>query len=194
MPAGPDDCLAAWNALIESGVKPENVVLCGDSAGGALSLGLLGRLRDAGRALPRCALLISPATDLAMMGRSVIVNESSDSMFLLGTMLQFRRWYLGDGNPSNPLASPYWGDFSEFPPLFFQVSGAEVLLDNSVLTEAKARSAGVKTELSIWPGMPHDFILFDFLPEAQKALHELVAFVQSRDVAVKVAADCYTPD
>lgn len=179
-PAAAEDCLAAWNALIESGVDPASVVLVGDSAGGALSLGLLGQLRDAGRALPACALLISPATDLASTGRSVIDNEQSDSMFCLSTVMLFRYWYLGSHNPTDPLASPFWGDFTGFPPLMFQVSGAEVLLDNSVLVEAKARRQGVVTEISIWPGMAHDFTLFDFLPESPKALKELTDFAKLR--------------
>lgn len=177
-PAASEDCLTAWNALMELGTDPANIVLFGDSAGGALSLGLLGQLRDAGRALPSCAVLISPATDLASIGRSVIDNEESDSMFRLATVMLFRHWYLGSTNPTDPLASPYWGDFSNFPPLMFQVSGAEVLLDNSVLAEAKARSQGVTTKISIWPGMPHDFTLFGFLPEARKALIELADFAR----------------
>lgn len=175
-PAASQDSLAAWDALLEKGVDPGQVVLFGDSAGGALCLGLLGQLRDAGRAMPACALLISPATDLSSIGRSIIDNEQSDSMFRLSTVMLFRHWYLGNNKPTDPLASPYWGDFSGFPPLMFQVSGAEVLLDNSVMAEARARSQGVTTKISIWPDMPHDFTLFGVLPEARKALSELAEF------------------
>jgi len=178
-PAASEDCLTAWNGLLATGVDPGDVVLCGDSAGGALSLGLLAQLRDAGREMPACALLISPATDLCSIGRSVVDNEKTDSMFRLDTVMLFRHWYLGHNNPANPLASPYWGDFSGLPPLMFQVSGAEVMLDNSVLAEAKASSQGVTTKISIWPGMPHDFTLFGFLPEACKALMELVEFAKA---------------
>jgi len=178
-PAATEDCLAAWNGLLATGVDPGDVVLCGDSAGGALSLGLLAQLRDAGRELPTCVLLISPATDLSSIGRSVVDNERTDSMFRLDTVMLFRHWYLGYNNPTNPLASPYWGDFSGFPPMMFQVSGAEVLLDNSVLAEAKASTQGVTTKISIWPGMPHDFTLFGFLPEAREALMELAEFAKA---------------
>ncbi len=177
-PAASQDSLTAWNALLETGLDPGQVVLCGDSAGGALSLGLLGQLRDAGRAMPACALLISPATDLSSIGRSVIDNEQSDSMFRLSTVMLFRHWYLGNNKPTDPLASPYWGDFSGFPPLMFQVSAAEVLLDNSVMAEAKARSQGVSTKISIWPDMPHVFTLFGVLPEARKATNELAEFAR----------------
>jgi acetyl esterase/lipase len=177
-PAASEDCLRAWNALLEMGTDPSGVVLFGDSAGGALSLGLLGQLRDAARALPSCAVLISPATDLTSVGRSVVDNEHTESMFRLATVMLFRHWYLGTSDPTDPLVSPYWGDFSDFPPLMFQVSGAEILLDNSVLAEAKARSQGVNTKISIWPGMPHDFTLFGLLPEARRALIELADFAR----------------
>ena len=176
-PAASEDCLAAWHGLLQSGVRPSDVVLAGDSAGGALALGLLGQLREAGLAMPRCVLLMSPATDLTTTGRSAADNEKSDVMFHLSAVFLFRYWYLGDTNPTTPLASPYWGDFSGFPPLMFQVSGAEILLDNSVLAEAKARRQGVTTRISIWPGMPHDFTMFAFLPEARAGIRELADFV-----------------
>ncbi len=178
-PAASEDCMAAWQGLLQSGIEPSAVVLAGDSAGGALALGLLGQLRDAGLEMPRCALLLSPATDLTTSGRSASDNVKTDVMFHLSALFLFRYWYLGATSPTDPLASPYWGDFSGFPPLMFQVSGAEVLLDNSVLAEAKARGQGVTTKLSVWPGMPHDFTLFPSLPEARKGIQELADFALS---------------
>ena len=182
-PAAFQDCRAAWSGLMESGVRAEDVVLVGDSAGGALALGLMGHLRDAGENLPACALLVSPCTDLATMGRSVIDNAKTDAMFGATTMLLLRHWYLGDTSPTDPVASPYWADLSGFPPLFFQVSGSEMLLDNSLLAEAKARRQGVKTSLSVWPGMPHDFPLFAGLPESARAIEELVSFARENSLA-----------
>lgn len=178
-PAAAEDCRAAWCGLMNAGTAAADVVLLGDSAGGALALGLLGQLRDGREGLPRCALLLSPATDLTTIGRSVIDNERSDAMFGIRALLLFRYWYLGETDPTDPLASPYWGDFTGFPPLFFQVSGSEMLLDNSRYAEAKARRHGVRTRLSVWPGMPHDFTLFTFLPEAGRGVAEQADFVRS---------------
>lgn len=178
-PAASEDCLAAWQGLLRSGIDPSTVVLAGDSAGGALALGLLAQLRTAGLAMPRCALLLSPATDLTSSGRSVADNVKTDVMFRMSALLLFRYWYLGEASPVNPLASPYWGDFRGFPPLMFQASGAEMLLDNSVLAEAKARRQGVTTRLSVWPAMSHDFTLFACLPEARAGIRELADFVQN---------------
>lgn len=177
-PAAPDDCWEAWQGLLRSGVQASEVVLAGDSAGGGLALGLLGRIRQHGGDMPRCCLLMSPATDLASMGLSAIANEHSEVMFCLPMLLLFRQWYLGMHNPTDPLASPYWGDFTGFPPLMFQVSSAELLLDNTLLAEAKARQQGVTTHLRLWPGMPHDHTLFASLPEARQGLQELMEFAR----------------
>jgi monoterpene epsilon-lactone hydrolase len=175
-PAGHQDCIKIWNGLLQEGVQPGKVILMGDSAGGALALSLLAHLRDGNLELPACALLMSPATDLASTGRSMIDNAKSDDMFKPLNLMMFRHWYLGDISPTDPMASPYWGDFSGFPPLMFQVSGSELLLDNSVMAEKKARHQSVETQISIWPDMPHDFPLFKFLPESAKAVDELVEF------------------
>jgi monoterpene epsilon-lactone hydrolase len=58
-----------------------------------------------------------------------------------------------------------------------------MMLDNSVLAEAKARQQGVKTRISIWPGMPHDFSLFPSLPESGKGIAELVRFARENSPA-----------
>jgi len=182
-PAASQDCLAAWHGLLRSGIQPSSVVLAGDSAGGALALGLLGQIREAGLEMPRCALLMSPATDLTTTGRSAADNARTDVLFRLSALFLFRYWYLGDASPTDPLASPYWGDFTGFPPLMFQVSGAEILLDNSLLAAAKARRQGVTVDISVWPGMPHDFSLFSFLPEARQGVRELAEFVRKHTPA-----------
>lgn len=43
-PAAPQDCLAAYHRLLDSGVSPEHLVVVGDSAGGSLVLALLVKL------------------------------------------------------------------------------------------------------------------------------------------------------
>ncbi|MEJ8569081.1 alpha/beta hydrolase [Elongatibacter sediminis] len=177
-PAGLEDCITAWRAWTEAGGVPRRCVLVGDSAGGALALALMGELRNGGAEQPGCALLLSPATDLTSMGRSVVDNERSDVMFGIAALMLMRHWYLGEHNPTDPRASPYWGDFTGFPPLLFQVSGSEMLLDSSRLASAKARRQGVTTQLSVWPGMPHDFTLFGFLPEARAGIREQIRFIR----------------
>ena len=61
-PAALDDCVAGYRALVARGVSPSDIVIAGDSAGGALALATLVVLRDAGDELPAAAALLSPLT------------------------------------------------------------------------------------------------------------------------------------
>ena len=80
-PAALEDALAAWHALLASGMLASRIVVAGDSAGGGLALALLVALRDAGDELPAAAVLFSPWTDLAATGDSLLANDQADPMF-----------------------------------------------------------------------------------------------------------------
>ncbi len=55
-----DDVFAAYRALLSSGVDPKNLVLAGDSDGGAMVVTLMRKARDAGIALPAAGAAFSP--------------------------------------------------------------------------------------------------------------------------------------
>jgi acetyl esterase/lipase len=180
-PAAVDDALAAYHALLGQGIKPDRIVVAGDSAGGGLALALLLALRDAGEPLPAGAVLFSPWTDLAATGRSIVENAQSDA-FLTGTLIApVARYYLGDAPATNPLASPFYGDLTGLPPLLFQVSDSEVLLDDSRRVVDNAKRAGVDVTLRIWHGLPHVWQYFArILPEGKRALDEAAMFIRAR--------------
>ena len=58
-------------------VKPEHIVVAGDSAGGGLSIALLQVLRDAGEPLPAGGVLISPWCDLTHSFPSIHTNTAT---------------------------------------------------------------------------------------------------------------------
>ena len=57
-PAAYDDALTAWRFLRKAGIAARHIAVGGDSAGGGLTLALLGRLRDDEEELPGCAWLV----------------------------------------------------------------------------------------------------------------------------------------
>mgnify|MGYP000964195043 CR=1 FL=1 len=67
-PAALDDALACYRALLESGVRPEQLIVMGDSAGGGLALALALRLKEQGLAPPIGLILLSPWVDLSRLG------------------------------------------------------------------------------------------------------------------------------
>ena len=180
-PAALEDCQAAYEWLLSTGIRPENLVLAGDSAGGNLALALLVALRDQGKPLPAGAVGFSPATDLTGSGESYQTRKKLDPYFRNMTKGSISRDYLGEADPHQPLLSPLFADLAGLPPLLLQVGDREILLDDSLRFADKARQAGVEVQLEVWEGMFHVFQLYaDLLPEARKAIAHTAEFIRTR--------------
>ncbi len=65
--ATPDDALAAYRCLLDTGIRPKRIALFGDSAGGALALGTLVAARDLGLAQPGATVLYSPGSNEVLL-------------------------------------------------------------------------------------------------------------------------------
>jgi acetyl esterase/lipase len=90
------------------------------------------------------------------------------------------RYYLGDTDPRNPLASPLYADLTGLPPLLIHVGADEVLRDDSTRLAERARAAGVTVELKIWPVVPHAWQLAPhIIPEARQSLREAATFLRT---------------
>jgi len=83
-PAALDDALSAWRFLREQGIAARRIAVGGDSAGGGLTLALIGRLMELGEELPACAWLVSPWTDLTMSGASLVTKDAIDPIIRKG--------------------------------------------------------------------------------------------------------------
>jgi epsilon-lactone hydrolase len=190
-PAAVDDAVAAYRGLLAEGHSPGSIVVAGDSAGGGLTLSLLLALREAGTPLPAGAALFSPWTDLAATGDSVRTNADRCAMFNGPDIGPSARYYLGATDPRNPLASPLYADLKGLPPLLIHVGKDEVLRDDSTRLAERAREAGVRVELKVWPVVPHAWQLAPhMIPEARQSLRESAAFLHSlaaSEVSNKVA-------
>ena len=179
-PVAVDDAVAVYRALLSAEHSPQNIVVSGESAGGGLALSLMLALRAAGVPLPACAAVFSPWTDLAATGDSIRTNAGRCAMFSGADIAPSARYYLGDTDPRNPLASPLYADLSGLPPLLIHVGADEVLLDDSTRLAESARASGVPVELKIWPVVPHAWQHAPHLiPEARQSLRESGEFLRS---------------
>jgi acetyl esterase/lipase len=170
-PAAVDDAAAAYRWLLGAGTDPRAVAFAGDSAGGGLALGTLVALRDAGAPRPAAVAALSPWTDLALTGESLVTRAAADVMIKPGSMAETAGIYLSGQDPRHPYASPLYADLRGLPPLLLHVGDAEVLLDDSTRLAARARAAGVEVTLEVWDEMPHVWHAFTgLLPEADQAI------------------------
>jgi monoterpene epsilon-lactone hydrolase len=180
-PAGLDDCVAAYEWLLQSGISAGRTVMAGDSAGGNLTLALLIALRDAGNSLPAGAVALSPATDLAFSGESHKTRAHLDPFFSnIGSNTILEDYYTNH-DPRHPLISPLYADLRGLPPLLIHVGDHETLLDDAVRFGDRAVASGVEAKTVVWAGMFHVFQMFaPILPEARRANAQIAAFIRSR--------------
>ncbi|MEQ1439007.1 alpha/beta hydrolase [Fontimonas sp. SYSU GA230001] len=180
-PAALDDCERAYRALLELGFDARKIVIAGESAGGNLTLGVLQRIRKAGLPMPCCAVPISPATELGRIHAppSRALKRKRDPILPIAALARVDEMYAGDWDASDPELSPLYADLTGFPPLYLLASDNEVLLDDTVLLARRAREAGLKVKLDVWPALPHAFPLFEALfPEVREARKDMVAFMR----------------
>ncbi len=179
-PAGLDDAVSVWHALRAEIGPTMPMAIAGDSAGGGLALATMIRLRDEGAALPAAAVLFSPLTDLVGTGESRRLNDKRCAMFYGSGLERAKEFYLGEGGDAhNPLASPLYADLRGLPPMLIHVGSDETLRDDSTELAKRARAAGVKVELTLWPVVPHVWQMFQpFVPEGRQSLAAAASFLR----------------
>jgi len=180
-PAAVDDAVAAYRALLATGIDPARIALAGDSAGGGLTAAALLGLRDRGDPLPACAVCISPWLDLSCSGPSMRTRVEQDPIVAPAQLRKLAEVYLGGASSREPLASPLFAELSGLPPVLVHVGTAETLLDDSIRFAERARAAGVDVSLEVWDEMVHVWHAFaPLLPEADRAVAGIGEYVRSR--------------
>jgi acetyl esterase/lipase len=179
-PAACDDALTAWRFLRNQGIDAAKIAIGGDSAGAGLTLGLIGRLRDANEELPACAWLISPWSDLTMSGSSLVSKAEIDPLIHKEYLNELADAYLPAGmDRKDPRVSPLYADLRKFPPMLIQVGSNETLLDDATRLAARAGAADVAVTLEIWPNMIHAWPLWNaHLEDGRRAIANAGAFIQ----------------
>lgn len=178
-PAGVNDCLAAYNALIEEGHDAGSIAVVGDSAGGGLSVTTaLGALRN-NLPVPGCVVGFSAGLDQTRSGASVTSKNGIDPFFTPEALTASGQRYMAGADPHSEMASPaLYADMEGFPPLLLQVGTDELLLDDSVRLAERARDAEVDVVLDVTAQAPHVFQTYvDHLDEAVHALDRAALFI-----------------
>jgi len=179
-PAGIDDAVAVYRALLEAGYLPQDIVISGDSAGGGLTMATLLALRHAGDPLPGAAVLLSPFLDVTGSGESVTTRADIDPWFNPEDLPVVARYYCPDETEwRNPLVSPVFANVAGLPPMLIQVGDHEILLSDSTRLANKLAKAGVDVELEVWPEMWHVFQFFvGKMPESRQAIVKIGDYIR----------------
>lgn len=154
-PAGIDDALDAWEAVIADPDRfeadPDRIGVGGDSAGGNLAAVLCQDLKRLGRRQPAFQLLIYPVTVVGGAGDSY--EEFGEGFFLTDrTMDWYVEQYLGEQDRDQVRVAPLLSeDLSGLAPAYVATALADPLRDEGEAYAARLHEAGVPVRLDRMP-------------------------------------------
>jgi acetyl esterase len=184
-PAAVEDVLLTLDAVCKGALgnrlRPNQMVVVGDSAGANLALGALIRRRDTGHEPLAGGVLFygcyAPVFDTSSHIRfgSGEYGLSSDRM----------RWYwnnhLGGLPEDDPVAAPLHANLSGLPPLYLNAAGLDPLLDDTLMLASRLAHAGHPAQVDIIPGVVHGFMqMSNELPAARQAITRAAKAIRQR--------------
>jgi acetyl esterase/lipase len=184
LPAAVDDAVALYRALLLENIKPSELMIMGDSAGGGLTLLTVQAVIAHQLPVPRGVIVLSPVTDLSMSGESQTRNRPIDVMARLDITDRLMEHYLASNSSQFPanssVISPLFGSFKGFPPMYINVGTAEVLEDDSRRVSKKAEEAGIDVTFEIGLHMMHVYpVFFPYFAEARNTLDNINKWFQT---------------
>jgi acetyl esterase/lipase len=179
-PAAVDDALAAYEALLEGGTAPSDIVFAGESGGGGLAIATLVNARDHGLPGSAAAFVMSPYADLTLAGATLETKREVDPLLSRESLAARVPDYTAGQDAALGLISPVFADLSGLPPLIIQCGTHEILLDDAIRLAQRAATADVAVTLDITAGVPHVFQTFyPILDEAAAALDRAGQFLSA---------------
>ncbi len=177
-PAALDDCVTVYRWLRKQDFPARKIAIAGDSAGGNLTITTLMQLRDSGEQLPVAAVCLSPVADFSPKDNSM--RPYNDPLLPARAIKMYKRSYVADHDPCDPLISPVFGDWRDLPPLLIHVGEDEILRSDAEQVEKLARAAGVDVRLEVYPRMWHVWQLMKTLPQSIQSLDDIAGFLKAR--------------
>lgn len=170
-PAGAMDCLTVYEALLKQ-YDSNKIIFVGESAGGNLVLSTLLQAKERNLPLPAAVFALSPTVQYDKVLPSYTENLDTDCMvgYLSEEVCDM---YLQSRNKAlleNPFVAPYYGDYSDCPPIFLWASKSEVLRDDSIYLYEKLKARGQDCELYLRDHMMHQYVTTPSFPEAKRDL------------------------
>lgn len=179
----PDDVMRVYHALLDGagglGVRADQLIVGGDSAGANLTAALMHDLGRTGAERPMAQLLIYPAIDGRLTSRSMMVL--ADQPLLPKDRIN---WYIDSYLPTghdrvDPRVSPLFSDhLPGQPQTLILAAGHDPLWDDGLSYAEKLEQAGVPVTLLKYPGQVHGFLsLTKVIPQGRDAIAKVAVWL-----------------
>jgi monoterpene epsilon-lactone hydrolase len=178
-PAAVDDVVTVYKHLLTKH-SPGSMIIGGTSAGGGLALASVHKFRQMTLPTPGAVYGGTAWADLTKTGDSLYTNEGLDRILVTydGSLEAAAKLYAAGHDLKDPLISPVYGDFKDFPPTILVTGTRDLFLSDVSRTHRKLRAAGVEADLHVYEGMSHaGYVIVVDSPESVDMFNELGMFV-----------------
>lgn len=169
----------AWRLLCR--LYPQDTfALFGDSAGGALGLNLLMRLREKGdMRRPMKTVLVSPALDMSFANPEIDQYKDGDISVDFYSAKKLGEYLAGDRDLKGVFLSPLYGEHHDLGEMLMFYGGKEFLRPDCERFAAKiAKTSGTEITACMAPKRYHDYLLWVNYPESIDAFEKIAAFLK----------------
>ena len=147
-----------YKEIIEE-VKPENLILMGDSAGGGLSLALLEEMSEENYELPGKTILISPWLDVRLTNPEIDEVQKKDKELNKEALKVAGIAYAGDDGIDSYLVNPIDGDLSKLSNITILTGTSDILNADVHVLEEKGKEQGIDIDIKEYEGAGHIWII-----------------------------------
>ena len=179
-PAAIEDMVAVYRSLLKT-QPADSIALGGTSSGGGLALAAIHKYKRLGLPLPGALYAGTPWSDLSKTGDSYTINEGIDHKLIAydGFIEAAAKLYANGSNLKDPLLSPVYGSFKNFPPTYLVTGTRDLFLSNTIRVHRKLREVGVEADLNVYEGFSHvEYLVAKDSPEAKEIYRELGIFLR----------------
>jgi hormone-sensitive lipase len=194
-PAAPYDCLVAYQFLLHHvhkfmNIRPTNIILAGDSAGGNLALSTTALILKNKLPPPKGIYSAYPPTDMRMMFSESRMNAITDVLLWPTTLLLCLKQYLQEDptKAEDPLASPallteeYVSGAvgnkrfpQNWPKTIITVGTKDPLYDDSLMLMQKMVDSNVNCRCIVYEDMSHGYLNTELIiDEAKKTVKQSI--------------------
>lgn len=158
--------------------EPGGIVLAGDSAGGGLALAMAISMRDRGLTPATHLVLHAPWVDLTTSTPETLEVDAVDPWLFHSKVVVYADWWAGSASDlARPEVSPALADLHDLPPALQLYGTRDLLSPGCRLLAKRAADAGWDLTSIEEPDLIHVYSILPFIPEARRALRQVVEFV-----------------
>lgn len=136
-------------------VKIDNLIVMGDSAGGGLALGLMEKLSNNEKILPKNIILISPWLDVRLNNPEIDEKQKNDKILTKSNLQIVGKHYAGNDGIDSYLVNPIEGDLSKLNNITILTGTNDILNPDVHKLQEIAEKQGVIINIKEYEGANH---------------------------------------